>query len=329
MFESLPINAGLTPPEIEALNKWNQELLKKAWSHRTWPSRVYHYTTPTAFKAIVETGVLRGTHLAFTNDVQEYRHAAILAQEVAEAFRPNANADQRRLLDAVCANLASTTLFNMFPYGIACFTENPDQLSQWRAYCGEGGIAIGFDTQQLVKNANRQGNIFGPAIYDIATKKALITESFEWMMDEYPKRIRGLAPNEIDTHLEAWVYNWAWRAAYIAPLFKDGGFKEESEWRFMRRFIYPWEVKYLAKRTHLCPYLEIHAGEKRTHPTHWAPDDPRRAAPMPPKLPITELWFGPSRYQEHAHASCKFFLEHYDYTGVQLNVSKTPFRSIA
>jgi hypothetical protein len=331
MFPTIPINQGLSPPEIQALDAWNQKLMRDAWNHKKWPLRIYHYTNIVGFKGIVETGVLHGTHVGFTNDFQEYKHAANLALQHAEHLRPTAKGDATALLDAVCANLRETSLFGMHPYGIACFSEHPDKLSQWRAYGrGEGGIAIGFDTVALVAQANRQSTTFGPVIYTETAKQKIVAECFDWMLSEYPDRARAFASDEEKkAHLGAWVWNWAFRASFIAPMVKNSGFEEEDEWRLVRRFALPGDAHFIAKNSHLCPYLELHVGVTRPHPPAWPAGDPRRQRPMPAKLPIVELWFGPGRYQEHAHASCKAFLEHYDYGGVNLYPSKTPFRSIA
>ena len=59
---------------------------------------------------------------------------------------------------------------------VACFSEDNDDLSQWRAYGGgEGGYAIGFNSLHLRKLGN-QFMLLGKVEYDTTKHKAFIAE---------------------------------------------------------------------------------------------------------------------------------------------------------
>jgi hypothetical protein len=75
----------------------------------------------------------------------------------------------------------------LYPY-IACFSENGDSLSQWRAYANDGkGVAIGFNpekfgiTNRIPVNTLIKTDSIGyyKCIYDINEQKRLITESLD------------------------------------------------------------------------------------------------------------------------------------------------------
>src|SRR6516165_1641388 len=47
------------------------------------PQTLFHYTDAAGLKGIIESGVLRGTHISFMNDSSEYLHAvSLLTQEI-------------------------------------------------------------------------------------------------------------------------------------------------------------------------------------------------------------------------------------------------------
>jgi hypothetical protein len=87
-------------------------------------SRLYHYTSVSGLRGIIDSGNIRATHLGFLNDLSEGRAAL-----TGEAYRARLEEMDRRS-----------------PLFIASFCrhQEPHQqknglLSQWRGYAGEGG----------------------------------------------------------------------------------------------------------------------------------------------------------------------------------------------
>ncbi len=58
---------------------------------------------------------------------------------------------------------------------VVSFSENPDTLSQWRAYSRGGGYFVGFDHQQLIQQAKKQGFALLPCVYDENLQKTLVS----------------------------------------------------------------------------------------------------------------------------------------------------------
>ena len=54
----------------------------------------------------------------------------------------------------------------------ACFSESPDDLSQWRAYCQRGGYCLGFESAASQK-ALRVNATIVRVIYDAREKQKL------------------------------------------------------------------------------------------------------------------------------------------------------------
>lgn len=327
----------LSPPQTTVTLQEDNEivsfmlgLINSVWGRREKPPVLYHHTDSISFKGIIESGCLRATHLSYTNDAGEYQHALSLLKKEVMKREPNATAEQGVLLGAIKEGLAETNLFNMFDFFITCFCTDADKLAQWRSYGkGEGGIAVGFTVKEIDSNAQRAGAFLGPVIYKAEEQIKILQQFLDWMMSCYPKHTCNHPSAERGRHAADWWQIVSFRAAHIAPLFKDEGFKEENEWRLIHLSRNIGHVQFTAKGSHLSPYVDLHIGNKRQfHPPLWPETCDRRNRPMPDKLPITELWFGPGRYMEHAHLSCKTLLEIYDYPNVSLRRSSIPFRSI-
>jgi hypothetical protein len=111
---------------------------------------LYHYTSGTGLIEIMKSGELWSTHLNCLNDASEllYIMSRILRrveQKLASPLSP----EVKFLLERITATLMTTKL-GIWPWFVACFTEDGDDLSQWRAYgSGEGGYAIEFDSVYL------------------------------------------------------------------------------------------------------------------------------------------------------------------------------------
>src|SRR5882762_4393642 len=111
---------------------------------------LWHYTTGTALLAIVSSGQLYATQVGCLNDSTEIRYATRLLRE---AFL-NLQTDQA--LEEVergflAEFIKDSTQETVVPpnasskWFVTCFTQQRDDLSQWRAYSGgENGYAIGF-----------------------------------------------------------------------------------------------------------------------------------------------------------------------------------------
>lgn len=114
---------------------------------------VYHYTDTQAFKGVVENGALWATDFRYLNDSGElvYTWAAFVQRLDQLVDQPGDHAEAYR------AQLEALTLMNardlmQFDDGVfvACFTELPDEVTQWTGYGDKGrGLALGFDSERI------------------------------------------------------------------------------------------------------------------------------------------------------------------------------------
>jgi DUF2971 family protein len=118
---------------------------------------LYHYTTPEGLMGIVKNQELWATSVFFLNDIAEFKHGIELGRDHLEALFNNTEKTK------------DTTIY------VCSFSEEPDDLSQWRAYCPMGGFAIGFPKERLWKLAGHRGYSFGGCIYSAKDKTQVIT----------------------------------------------------------------------------------------------------------------------------------------------------------
>lgn len=139
---------------------------------------IFHYTDAQGLLGIIESNTLWAFDIRSMNDEQEYFYGRRLAEKQLEAIAskqtdPSARERAHWLLD----RLGSINEAIHIPTYVASFSENPDLLSQWRAYCRGGGFSIGFDAESLRKLASTQGFVLEPCIYDDAEQNRRIAAS--------------------------------------------------------------------------------------------------------------------------------------------------------
>jgi len=111
---------------------------------------------------------------------------------------------------------------------IACFCEEGDLLSQWRAYASRGqGFALGFDPQRLMTAVASNPELgkstkFFRVIYDLA-------EQQRWVDLAIDKLVAALGMNAETNVLNQVPLTFS----EMAFAFKHPSFREEKEWRLV------------------------------------------------------------------------------------------------
>lgn len=305
----------LTDPELIALYLKIGEVFAAYCAKKPPPETLYHYTNSAGLKGIIESGAVRATHVAFMNDATEYLHATqVLRDRVRGVRRDGQPPLVCRLLDDLDANLSGTTVRNMFVHFVACFSEKANDLSQWRAYGGgEGGYAIGFSSSGLRDAAARSEALFCRVVYDADEQSELFDTILKWAMQEYPVRAQNVNPDKQDQHRAEWIYKLVSVGSQVAPMFKNHTFKDEAEWRLIRRMTSLDQLQFLPKASGLVPFVDLRMG----------------VPALLNRLPITAVWVGPGRYKDRSALAAQGLLMKHNYsvgTAVRLEVSDVPYQ---
>jgi hypothetical protein len=151
---------------------------------------LYHYTTQTGLLGIIRDRQIWATHTQYLNDRREFLHAVDLVRGEIQRLLNEQNARQGE------ASSTRTEALNRLHDGISLspehinvcvcsFSEDSDSLSQWRAYGGSSGFAIGFSGEVLGATVEKQNCFLAPCIYDATAQLEIVRALVEEVLDEH------------------------------------------------------------------------------------------------------------------------------------------------
>lgn len=183
---------------------------------------LYHYCGLEVFLSIIKNSTLWLSDIRKSNDYLECVYCRDKINEKIRGFLE----DDKEDLEAwnFGYNINSDLSMDMISY-VACFSENKDQLSQWRGYADNGaGIAVGFSRESFadLKEAAPSHISFRKVIYD------------EKEQEKFIERIARESIKAMETKPVAQVaaeLNQNYRLQF--PVLKNASFEEEAEWRII------------------------------------------------------------------------------------------------
>lgn len=104
------------------------------------PAILYHYTSFDAFRNIMESEIIRAIHYSELSDWREIEMGRKMVECSLRTHASGIRRDTMRLLKSQVDALGKGEL----PTFVFSLSEDRDSLDQWRAYCRDGGVAIGF-----------------------------------------------------------------------------------------------------------------------------------------------------------------------------------------
>ena len=292
---------------------------------------VYHYTDIHGFQGILEDECFWASNIHFQNGNNEYidgfEKLILLIDEYIES---NKNPQIEEYLLKVKEEMQNgyssriTGEFSRDDIFAISFCRNGDLLSQWRGYGNSSGISIGFDVKELFFNVrfkeqslyeqeklpypkNEIGISLNKVIYDDELKKSILLDVLKFGADFLKPKLNcvDLAVSGVTSSL-----------FLLLPLFKDEGFAEEQEIRYISNLTQRAETRihFRTRAGILLPYIKYRMLDVNCQPLT--------------KLPISDIVVGPSIQQSLLLESIKYFLRknnREDLTGKARN-SAIPFR---
>ena len=289
---------------------------------------LYHYTSLGGMHGILRNQNIWATHASYLNDSSEFFHSLNFAKQLAaEIFMKD---DYLAPFGwAVRDGLEAVSAIDQY---VASFSEKADLLSQWRGYCPAGaGLCLGFDIEHLRDFCQTRGYRLEQCIYDhsqqIQQVKALVgrclkrfpkhpsfTRSDYEMLDSKDQVVAEIeyrlstSDGSEKQQADAAVGWLCAKISELAPLFKNEGFYEESEWRIIARE--PMEsVHFRPSSSYLAPYVKLDV----------LSDTPASA--------LREVIVGPNPNQRRCESSIKMFLDSCGLGDVKVMPSSLPFNS--
>lgn len=287
---------------------------------------LYHYTSLQGLIGMLTGKSIWASHCEFLNDSSEFTQALDFAKSYSSRFFMEDD-----YLGAFGWSLRDALeKMNRHDVFISSFSEVPDLLSQWRGYCPEGaGVCIGLDTQKINDYCTTNNIKLEKCLYDHSEQKKLISDLISHCLDFFPKATitrsdyEILSPEEQVNHeltYKEYVTDGKGSPQAVlslnkfiesingcAPLFKNKGFQEESEWRIIARNPTS-NIHYRQARSHVVPYLSlpIMAGENKI---------------------IKEIIIGPNPDPYRCAASVGRLIQSTGFLDVGIRLSVIPFNS--
>lgn len=277
---------------------------------------LYHYTSLSGLKGIVEENGFWASDNRFMNDAEENWNGIRLAREVlqhrAKRSREPAFTSILRSVDELIAGPRE------HGHLVACFSTARDDLGQWRGYAA-GGVCLHLGTP----GEDEASLFFGPehipyeAIYDDSRKQMFLLSVIKGFEREYALDRATMPANWPDDHDESYAKQLHLRISGGIVGFKDQAFQNEAEARIVLSYEqvrrYEGGVRFRVSPLGIIPYLRTgdHIAVKQNGG----------------RLPLRELIVGPAPHQELIAQSIETFLRQSGYPDTPVRLSQVPYRT--
>jgi len=295
------------PPSISEAAKTLIKKVIRAVERQPEPETLYHYTSAPGLLGILKQGSVWATNIRFMNDTREFGLALELMTVALERRSSDGTSRFMSALHQVLREAlrsASSTEFY-----VSSFSEDGDQLSQWRGYCPSGsGYSIGVRPITLTE-ADADGMRFlVPCIYDKGEHKQLVetvTNDVIAFANTY-----WTGPDSSDRVLRESFKVFERVVSLLGPALKDTTFREEVEWRLVSlpSAFSAQALEFRPGRATLVPYF--------SHPLGMDGDVPL----------IAEIVIGPTAYPDLARRAAEDLLRKYRLRRTRIRASTIPFR---
>jgi hypothetical protein len=282
------------------------------------PKLLYHYTSAHGLLGIVSSRELWATNVLHLNDASELADARSVLDSLLEKSETwKLSDDVRFFFRTIPVYLESMSL----DYFVACFCENDDLLSQWRAYGASGaGYSVGFDAAALSDAARSAGFAFRKVEYEPNNKKEILGKRVEIIRQNLEAISNELVPkNDADWYaLGQFVSRLAAQFAPTLASMKHVTFREEQEWRLIRMQASvsaaghdenSLAVKFRVAEGNLVPYIAL----------PWMPASGQES--------IAEVRYGPVAHPKLTERSLLDLLRVHGYERTRVSGSAVPLRA--
>ena len=201
------------------------------------PKLLYHYTTAAGLIGIIETGEIWATNVFYLNDQSEIRYGKDILDSFLEQRFPDNRASGEAITNFVgLLSGGPEALGDDMHAFVACFSEDPDSLSQWRGYAnGTNGFAIGFSREVLERAS--EGTESTPdfalhrVVYEHDRQLTTLDQAVGKTLEDFANYAHGKTSLVDDHKGTLMVFSMAASTALCVTKFKSSAFHEEKEWR--------------------------------------------------------------------------------------------------
>lgn len=271
----------------------------------TIPKMLYHYTSSVGLLGIFKSKKIWTTKIHYLNDSSELSLGLdYIRKEIQSQKGGNNRFRSDEELDDMLNVIFSIESVNV---GVASFTENGDQLSQWRGYTKLGsGYSLGFDGDGVNNQALSDLYYFVPCIYNQEDHRLLAKELVDF------GRVAGKIQEEKGEISILHKMDFSRAVLLVATMIKAGKFEEEKEWRLVTPLMDYREANFRPGDFSLLPYWEYDLRLEKT---------------------LKQIIIGPTQEPDLSYKSTQgvtmhYFSRRYNDGKIKVENSAIPFRRI-
>ena len=302
------------------LAETSRKLLDEWFSyHKSPPQTLYHYTTAAGLIGLLQSNRVWASHAGFLNDASEVVYAQRLVAGVLDQ-RASGISDEIGAEFFRRAQRMAEPTSGYREFYVACFCEDGDLLSQWRAYgSAGGGYSIGFASHEIGMRWQLLPEFFlRRVLYEEDVQVDLVTKVVDRTLKTLLSSVGGQSLEEANSTIAAALMFLDDHLAEYLFTFKSSTFAEEKEWRAVLNL-------YSFERDDRLSKLEFRNSNGLAVP-YFALDLSPSAGVNTDRLPITSVRFGPTLHPDLAERSLQMVLRRHRYSFAQVFRSNVPLR---
>lgn len=276
------------------------------------PARLFHYTSHRGLLGILNSNVLWATNALYLNDSSELSYGLSVARAQLHAIESESDL-VKEFLRLGHELLDLEVLVPGRQFYACCLCQDPDILSQWRAYADPGGgYAIGFDMEDLTRAGVKANLSLFPVDYGTRVNGELLAHDIKALCEALLQCAKHTPGNDnvlISAACEDLNLTFIFRLFWL----KHPGFAEEKEWRILANFDSTdvTRLNFRQGQTTFLPYVEL---------------DPSAFGDSFEKLPIREVVHGPTVHPQLAAQSLDALFKKHGFTVPKIWGSTIPLR---
>ena len=231
------------------------------------PTHLYHYTSAEGLKGIVENRRIWASDIFSLNDWEEFFHGRDAAERDLDKLLADALGKDCQTIQWIKNEISQITVGMSLHTYVCSFSEEQDDLGQWRAYCPRGGFAIGFPFARLRELTRENDSHFSlkRCTYRKEERNAIIKtvveDALKQKQDAYTKLLANAGDQTAESAIRCALSGaLKWQLFEVCPTIKNKAFEGEKEWRLIsapRSDNYKNSRKFRIRDGLTIPYLEF------------------------------------------------------------------------
>ena len=286
---------------------------------------LWHYTTPEGLTGIIESSSLWATDVFYLNDSTEFMHGINIAREIIKQKISSLGGYEKKRLEGFDTDLSFIGPDHKRPVYVCSLSKAKNELSQWRAYCREGGFSIGFPHQGLIETIQDQHFELKQCVYNAGEQQKIIDHLIDSQVMPYIKNPEQFSripctPDMVSAIVCEGSNKFLWELSSICSTLKHPSFEREEEWRLIFDHRYAFEKdengknkigpEFRTKNGLIIPYINIKFSENEDF---WRE---------------VRVIIGPTKYEKELKGSFHTLYRKYHATEISITQSKIPYREL-